>query len=167
MKVTMTYEGKSVEVEVKDEEFKKLFKKQEKKTGWEKAEEEEVFYFIDSCMQVCDDWQYNSVLSSERGYEAGNYFNSEKLADNMARAISLWLKIQRRASEICEPIDEEEIIKWIIAFCNNTIHPVYFAASEIFNTVYFDTKEHAQQIIDEFEDELTWYFTEFKNRMDA
>lgn len=32
--------------------------------------------------------------------------------------------------------------------------------------IYFDTKEHAEQVIEEFKDELIWYFTEFKSRMD-
>jgi hypothetical protein len=32
---------------------------------------------------------------------------------------------------------------------------------------HFDTREHAKQIIKEFKDELIWYFTEFKDRMDG
>lgn len=35
-----------------------------------------------------------------------------------------------------------------------------------FGHVYFDTKKHAEQVIDEFHDELIWYFTQFKSRMD-
>ncbi len=35
-----------------------------------------------------------------------------------------------------------------------------------FGQVYFDTKEHAEQVIKEFKDELIWYFTKFKSRMD-
>ena len=35
-----------------------------------------------------------------------------------------------------------------------------------YGTVFFDTKEHAEQAIKEFKDELLWYFTKFESRMD-
>lgn len=48
---------------------------------------------------------------------------------------------------------------------------VFFFAQAIyilndFGQVYFDTKECTEQVIEEFKDELIWYFTEFKSRMD-
>lgn len=48
--------------------------------------------------------------------------------------------------------------KLVIDYCISTYRHFY--------EIYFDSLQHAQQVMEEFRDELIWYFTEFKERMD-
>ena len=43
------------------------------------------------------------------------------------------------------------------------IHDVLI--TKVFGAIYFDSKETANAAIDEFHDELIWYFTEYKDSL--
>lgn len=95
--------------------------------------------------------------------------NDKTLAENMARAQKLWKSINRRSVELCEPVDVATGGKaWTILYVSDIkeIKPVDLMYYRYFGNIWFDTKEHCQQVIDEFHDDLLWYFTEFKNRAD-
>lgn len=119
-------------------------------------------------MVICQD--YGGIISS-RIYGFGDYFSSEELAKNVARAETLMRRIRRRAAEICEPINWEVLStqKWYIYFDynDNKIEISYIHHTRTPFNIYFDTDEHARQIIEEFKGELIWYFTEYKDRMDV
>ena len=168
MKVNINYKGKSVELEIPDEKLEELVKEQ-KKTGWEKPEWNEPYWFINaSGVIVREVWTDNAFDNAH--YERGNIFMNKELAENIARYTSLDLRIRRRIAEICEPVELNNINvdKWSIGFDSGemlvTCFRWSFANSSAWNC---DTKAHAEQIIEEFKDELTWYFTEFKDRMDG
>lgn len=166
MKVTVKYKNREVEVEIPDEKLEELIKGTEK-TGYERIIGD--FYIAGTGESlICND---TGDAVSGNLYQCGNYFSSEKLASNIARAETLMRRIRRRAVEICKPIDWKKfnIPKWYIYFdySSNEISALYaHSVRELFNII-FDTKEHANQIIEEFKDELVWYFTEYKERMDG
>ena len=150
--------------------LKEQLNEPEKKTGWEKPIYGQEYWFIDSEGYV---WK---CVWSENGkdvmrYNCGNCFTSEKLAANVSAYKSLDSRIRRRIAEICEPWKwrTNNSRKWFFAWNHNTNHMMIdWVESRIeYAKWYFDTREHAEQIIEEFEDELTWYFTEFKDRMDV
>lgn len=179
MKATLTYEGKTVEVEIAEEEARKIFG--EPKTGWERE-------FEGSYYSICDTGVLEN-LDDEGGrddevlYTCGNYFADEQLASDQARAISLWLRIKRWAAEHCEPVvwgpgkDGFWHYKYGISWATSVagvnaagsyeIVPGLQDSTRQFGNVYFDTEEHAKQCIEEFKGELTWYFTECHDRMDG
>lgn len=162
MKVQMTYNGKTVEVEVADEQFEKLFT--EIKTGYEKSEN---YYLINAHGEVIDPSD-NKYLEKKR-YEFANYFSDKTVAENMARAQRLWNRIHRRAVELCEPIQTTQTIQYYVISYDVTLNKVVvggWTTFRGFGAVYFDTEAHCKQVIDEFWDELLWYFTEFKDRAD-
>lgn len=69
MKVTLTHNGKSVEYEISDSEFNKLFNK----TGYER--QNEVFYAVDTSGNI-DDF-YSASVYADECYEFGNYYSDE------------------------------------------------------------------------------------------
>lgn len=72
MKVQMTYNGKTVEVEAADEQFEKLFVEEKKKTGYEREENNKFYWFMDSGLEevgvylytICFDPQDNKILQA-------------------------------------------------------------------------------------------------------
>jgi hypothetical protein len=167
VKVNVNYKGKSIELDIPDEKLEELVKER-KQTGWEKPKIHGKYYTIQDDGAVCWSNWYDDPYDNEI-YTRGSLFTSEELAKNIARYQSLDLRIRRRIAEICEPVDwNDNCYKWAIIFDHKECQPYSdFYRIINFGGYYCDTKEHAKQIIEEFKDELTWYFTEFKDRMDG
>lgn len=167
MKATLTFEGKTVEVEIAEEEARKIFG--EPKTGWERECEGSYYSICDTGnLENLDD---EGGRDDEELYTCGNYFANEQLANDQARAISLWLRIKRWAAEHCEPVDwegrsDKYSFYWDYVAKRVCVSGVLIVCRTAF-AVYFDTPDHAEQCIEEFRDELLWYFTECCDRMDG
>jgi hypothetical protein len=167
MKVQATYKGKTVEIDIPDEKLEELVKEQ-KKTGWEKPIKGEYYYCVSQSGYIHDARNNNDSLDN-RQYDSGNCFTSKELAENIARYQSLDLRIRRRIAEICKPVDwNDDCYKWAIIFDHKhcQLYSDFYKVIN-FGGYYCDTEEHAEQIIKEFKDELMWYFTEFRDRMDG
>lgn len=168
MKIKAEYKGKTVEIDIPDEKLEELVKEQ-KKTGWEKPQNDNYYWYIgsDNCVfrEVWKDGLFDNIRCDK-----GNCFTSKELADNIARYQSLDRRIRRRIAEICEPVDwnKTEQRKWTIDFIHSQKHIATYGYTSVqFGTWLCDTEAHAEQIINEFREELMWYFTEFKDRMDG
>lgn len=169
MKLTGTYNGKPVELELTEEQVKILEQEDKKKTGWERAEKYGVYYFhnaYDKCACITE-------LGCEFGdklFNWGNYFSNENLAKNIIRAQTLQRKLWRRSAELCEKINWKDSTTQKYSICYNYNIDSLCTSCTLFyrglGDVCFDTEEHAKQVMEEFKDELIWYFTEFKSRMD-
>lgn len=166
MKAQLICNGKTIEVEVADEQFEKLFA--DKKTGYDRSKKSESYWSIgyDGSITWVHDYHddYNDKV-----YKNANYFSDKTVAENMARAKRLWNKIHRRSVELCDPINIiESGVRYMISF--ETISNRLFVEKSYtyrpLGCIYFDTEEHCNQAIGEFHDELIWYFTEFKDRAD-
>lgn len=170
MKATLKLEdGREIKVEISENDVENLTKPN-KKTGWERVEPGQHYYYING----------SGLVTSEREEEDGrdnlyydnvNYFADRDLANDQARAISLWLRIKRWVAKHCEPVDCEGCsgkysFYWDYVAKQVRVSGVLFLYRTAF-AVYFDTEEHVKQCIEEFRDELTWYFTECKDRMDG
>ena len=180
MKATLTYEGKTVEVEIKEDEARKIFG--EPKTGWERVEPGQYYCYVSGGGFVAEEEEERDE-SDDLYYDNVNYFADRDLANDQARAISLWLRIKRWAAEHCEPVvwgpgkDGFWHYKYGISWATSVagvnaagsyeIVPGLQDSTRQFGNVYFDTEEHAKQCIEEFRDELLWYFTECRDRMDG
>lgn len=159
MKATLTYEGKTVEVEIAEEEARKIFG--EPKTGWERVKPSQYYCYISGGGLVAAEEEERDE-SDDLYYVNGNYFADRDLANDQARAIELWLRIKRWAAEHCKP---ERIFK--IAWSDKKIRVWRTLGSREAFGVYFDTEAHAEQCVEEFRDDLLWYFTECRDRMDG
>ena len=156
------------EIQQELDSLKAQLNEPEKKTGWEKPNIGDDYWYIraDNCV-CCDIW-HNSLIDDDR-YNSGNCFTSEKLAANVSVYKSLDSRIRRRIAEICEPVDwKNHSQKKFTIYYNHEDNRCYISAlSYMCKGLWFcDTNEHAEQIIEEFKNELIWYFTEYKDRMD-
>lgn len=168
MKATLTINGNSIDIELNTEQYEKLFPKEKKKTGYEKVEKYEQYWYVASggaTLSCCS--TVNPNFDSNL-YNSGNYYNSKIVAKNMERAKRLWNLIHRRTVELCEPVcrSKDEFFYTICFTPTDGSIRIIPDGSRYFGSIYFDTREHCQQVIDEFYDELMWYFTEFRDRAD-
>ena len=169
MKATLKLEdGREIQVELSDKDVDAIVKP--KKTGWERVEPGQHYCYING----------SGLVTSEREEEDGrdnlyydnvNYFTDRDLANYQARAISLWLRIKRWAAENCNPVDWNDVkaVKYYI-FYNNATGIIDIGAIKYYRhsfNIYFDTEHHAKKCIEKFQDDLLWYFTEYKERMNG
>lgn len=125
---------------------------------------------IDYANLIVDETAYLDFFD-EHTSSIGNYFKSEDDAKMVIKAMQLEQAIRIRRIELnngWEP-DWNDVneVKYFIFYGNNKyikndILPEYtygFNDLPIFG--YYETYEIAQQVIDEFEDDLRWYFTEY------
>lgn len=168
MKAKLLIEGKEIEVEISEEEYNKLQTKQ-KKTGYERVEVGEEFYYVAASNKVefgDDDY----VPIDDKYYDISNYYSSKEVAENNARADKLMRQLRRFAVEHREHgvnFNDVNTEKYYIYYDykNDELKKVFTFYAKTFGTILFDSEEIAQAAIDEFHDELIWYFTEYKDSL--
>lgn len=166
MKATLKLNGKEYEVEVSEEMAKDLEKPQ--KTGYERVEVNKIYYYFGG---VEYDWQHDTETFTDKElYEIANYYSDKTVAENNARADALMRKLRRFAVEHREKKfcwNDETQLKYEIYYFHKDqdikISPYQHCQS--FGGVYFDTQETAEAALEEFKDELLWYFTEYRDSL--
>ena len=174
MKVELKVNGKTVQVEMTEEQLKELgVIKERSRTGYERVKKGEMYYVIntkdDSMMNIKE---FNDE-TDEQCYNIGNYYNDKIIAENNARADRLLrcLRQWQAANDKTISISDwknEGIIKYFIAYnyrsslfeigrCSRRREP---------NIIYFTTKDKVSKAVKNFRDELEWYFTEYQQRLD-
>lgn len=169
MKAKLIIEGKEIEIEIPEEEYKKLQPSEEKKTGYERVAESDIYFYANSRGYVetgCEDY-YD--IDNEY-YESADYYSSETVAENNARADRLMRQLRRFAVEHRERgvnLNDTNTEKNYICYDyeDNELRISLMFSSRVFGAIYFDSKEATQTAIDEFHDELIWYFTEYKDSL--
>ena len=169
MKAKLIIEGKEIEIEISEEEYKKLQPPEEKKTGYERVAEDDGFYYVASKGYVeygCDTYDY----IDDEYYESANYYSSDVVAENNARADKLVRQLRRFAVEHRGHgvnLNNANTKKYYIYYDYDyyRLNVSLVSHSRNFGVIYFDSEETAQAAIDEFHDELIWYFTEYKDSL--
>lgn len=168
MKLTGTYNGKPIEVELTEEQVEVLKQAEKKKTGWERVEKGER-YFINA-IRVAQEERETGSSTDDTCYKYASYFANETLVKNILTAQFLQRKLWRRSAELCEKVNwrNPETKKYYIIYDyeDDELGVDFCIFGRGLEEIYFDTEEHAEQAIKEFKDELIWYFTKFKSRMD-
>ena len=169
MKAKLIIEGKEIEVEISEEEYKKLQPSEEKKTGYERVAEYDGFYYESSEATVEDGLEEHTKLDDEY-YESANYYSDKTVAENNARADRLMRQLRRFAVEHREcgvNFNDTDTKKFCIYYNyrDNELEPDFLFSEKAFGTICFDSEEIANAAIDEFRDELIWYFTEYKDSL--
>ena len=169
MKAKLIIKGKEIEIEISEEEYKKLQPSEEKKTGYERVAEYDGFYYESSDATVEDGLEEHTKLDDEY-YDIANYYSSKTIAENNARADKLMRQLRRFSVEhrgCGVDFNSTETKKHYIYYDyeNDKLGGGLALCSKFFGTIYFDSKETAQAAIDEFRDELIWYFTEYKDSL--
>ena len=182
MKFEIKVDGKTVQVEMTEEQLKELgafeqLKKlgliEEQRTGYERVKKGEMYYLIDT--------EYNSMLKitefndqeDEQCYNTGNYYSNKTIAENNARADRLLRQLRRWQAQHDKAISisdwkNDQIDKYCITYGygDEKLYVDHYYSIRLPNTIHFTTKEKAQEAIEVFKDELIWYFTEYVQRLD-
>ena len=169
MKAKLIIEGKEIEIEISEEEYKKIQLSEEKKTGYERVPKSSDYFYVsyndkvDATVEDCYD-------VDNECYESANYYSDKTVAENNARADKLMRQLRRFSVEHREcgvNFNNTNTKKYYIYYGYQSkefeIHDVLI--TKVFGTIYFDSKETANAAIDEFRDELIWYFTEYKDSL--
>lgn len=169
MKAKLIINDKELEVEISEEELKKLEKKPVRKTGYERVDDNQVFWY-DAGGETGSDYDMHGDGEIKQMYEVANYYSDFDVAYNNIRADKLMRQLRRFSAE-----HREEKLDW-----NDTNQDKYyiefdheehkfsidsFACFQELGTVFFDSHNTAQLAINTFRDELEWYFTEYKDSL--
>lgn len=163
MKATLIIEGKEIEIEISEEEYKKLHLLE---TGYERVLPDNGFYYATSRGHIESGIDAYDYIDNEY-YESANYYSSETVAENNIRADKLMRQLRRFAVEHRKcgaNLNDINTAKFYIYYDNELESGSVFGA-KFFGAICFDSKETAQAAIEEFHDELIWYFTEYKDSL--
>jgi len=170
MQVELKANGKTVQVEMTEEQAKILGLAEERsRTGYERVEVEETYYLVDVDDEITN-MKHNGQLDRDC-YDVGNYYSNKTIAENNARADRLlrqlrqWQALNDKSISV-EDWNNESKKKWFIIYSSEEMYAEYYYIMRLPNTIYFTTKEKAEEAIEVFKDELIWYFTEYVQRLD-
>lgn len=169
MKAKLIIEDKEIEIEISEEEYKKLQPSKEKKTGYERVPESDIYFYANSRGYVetaCED----CYDIDDEYYESANYYSDKTIAENNARADKLMRQLRRFAVEHRErevDFNSTKTAKHYIFYdcIHDELGTTFTFVARVFGVIYFDSEETAQAAIDAFRDELIWYFTEYKDSL--
>lgn len=157
--------GRVVEIELTEEQVIALSKRH---TGWELVEENKRFWMLGIDGTICN-WKKEGDKFDAKLFAKANYFSDEKLSNDVDRAQRLQRYLWRRSAELCNKTDWNKTDKQYYIDYDYTFHTLTVrncSSRRHFGQVYFDTYDHAKQIMGEYRDDLLWYFTEFETRID-
>ena len=166
MKAKLIIEDKEIEIEISEEEYKKL---QPSETGYERVPESDIYFYANTkgdAETACED----CYDVDDEYYESANYYSDKTVAENNARADKLMRQLRRFAVEHRERgvnFNSTETEKHYIYYdcIHNELKTVFTFYAKTFGTILFDSEETARAAIDEFREELIWYFTEYKDSL--
>lgn len=168
MKGTLKLEdGRELAVEI-DENALKSVEEPKKKTGYERVDYYERYYY------EADDRVGSHVDGNDEAdhgfYNSANYYSDESVARHNARADTLMRRLRRFAVEHrTKELDwnDSHENKYYIAYDHDDKQLIDRANQiyQSFGRIYFDSEETAKAAIEEFKDELIWYFTEYRNSL--
>ena len=169
MKAKLIIEGKEIEVEISEEECKKIQPPEEKETGYERVSESDIYFYANSrgYVETCTE-DYYSV--DNEYYESANYYSDKPVAENNARADKLMRQLRRFAVEHREhgvnlnDINTEKYYMYY-DYDDNELRVSFVFCTRNFGVIHFDSEETVNAAIDKFHDELIWYFTEYKDSL--
>ena len=169
MKAKLIIEGKEIEVEISEEEYKKLQSSEEKKTGYERVPESDIYFYTypSGCVETTCETCYDI---DDECYESANYYSDKTVAENNTRADKLVRQLRRFSVEHREHgvnLNNADTEKYYIYYdyVSNKFGVAFTFYARVFGVIYFDSEETANAAIDEFRDELIWYFTEYKDSL--
>lgn len=173
MQITINANGKSIRVEISEEQLKELGLVEDKpKTGYERGKNGKLYYCVEEDDYVLRYAEENAT-SDDNYYGIGNYYSDKTIAENNARADRLLRRLRQWQGTHDLAISEKDwkntlIEKYSIKY-SYTCDEIFIDKSRLLripNNIYFSSEEKVREAIEQFKDELIWYFTEYQQRLD-
>lgn len=155
------------QIEIDEADLKAMWNKE--KTRYERVGDSEIYYWVDNDGLVGSSYKQN-LPDDDFRYDTANYYSSKDIAENNARADQLMRQLRRFAVENREKEmdwNNSNQRKYFITYDNPdcVLNVASYCVIRELNVIYFDSKELAERAIEEFNDELIWYFTEYKDSL--
>lgn len=174
MQVELKVNGKTVHAEISEEQAKILGLIEDKpKTGYERREEcnNKKYYFVNTIDLVIEN--ENTVLFDQNRYDVGNYYSDKTIAENNARADRLLRRLRQWQGTHDRAISTKDwqdktLCLYSIKY-NYSLDMLYAHADSYcrgLNNIYFTSEKIVKEAIEQFKDELEWYYTEYVQRLD-
>ena len=164
---TLIINGKKYEIQMSEADVAEI-EKPRTATGYERKEEGKEYFMAG----------YNNAVGlpeqddeeDDRHYSVADYYADYNMACNIARADTLMRRLRQWQALNDKPVDwsDTDTGKYFIYYeyeagvlsvmCNWTVRHI--------GETYFSTQMKAEEAVKEFEDELIWYFTEYRQRLD-
>lgn len=172
MKVTVNgkeYECQEIKIKTDAGEIVVNSDIDKKKTGYERVNKKNEYCFVMADNNVVTAVDYYDSTDNAI-YKGANYYSSEEIAKNNARADKLMRQLRRfsvenRKNDINWTSNKECGYRIVYNHQESIIEISCSFIVENFGTIYFDSQELAKRAIREFNDELIWYFTEYKDSL--
>jgi hypothetical protein len=175
MKATISANGKTIKTEITEEQAKELGLIAKKKTGYERVEYRDEYYSVNVLGGV-DDTCDVGLITDKAAYFDGNYYSDEKIAENNAKADRLLRKLRQWQALNDEPVNKRDLMQLIFtigydykkddAGNDAGLYAYSYHRPVSFGEIHFSTRDKVKEAINVFKDELTWYFTEYQQRLD-
>lgn len=165
----ITVAGKEIEAYMKESDWEYITSSlNPKKTGYERVEQGKEYWCV--CADGYPDDKIEEMCSIDiNTYDAANYYSSEEVAENNARADKLMRQLRRFAVEHRNKrIDwDGNDYKYIIRYGHSTgqLTCGWEVKEHEVGGIYFDSEKDVYLTIETFYDELIWYFTEYKDSL--
>ena len=171
MKATLIINNKELEIEISKSELEKLQAAPKEHTGYERVSEKENNALYYACSNGGVEWVQNFYDDFATDYyNTANYYSSLSVAENNARTDQLMRQLRRFSVEHRERgvnFNNVDTQKYYIYYDyeSNELGLAITYSAKRFGTIYFDSEEAIRAAIDEFHDELIWYFIEYKDSL--
>ena len=158
----LVVEGKEFDIEILDPKLQELIAPK-KKTGYERVAENNYYWIVDPhsqvyCLTECDDFDDEDL------YESANYYESEVVAGQNARADTLMRQLRRFAVEHRKNDNPTE--RFYIYYLKSTgMLQLRRDSDNRYIGPWFDSLHAGANAIEAFKDELIWYFTEYRDSL--
>lgn len=153
-------EGKEFDIEILDPKLQELVTPK-KKTGYERLEHGITFFYQSACGGKTHGYDYHNEYA-DHYFGTANYYSSEKVAENNIRADRIMRQLRRFAVEHRTKDNPTE--RYYINYINQVGLQI-MRSNDKYIGPWFDTLHNASVAIETFRDELTWYFTEYKDSL--
>lgn len=172
MKVTINgkeYECQEIKIKTEAGEIVVNGDIDKKKTGYERVDKNDRYYFAIDGDDIITSIDCHGTIDNANYYNA-NYYSSEEIAKNNARADRLMRQLRRFSVE-----NRVTDIEWVRG--SNPKYFIYYDYSKElleveksyylhpFGSICFDSIDSTERAIREFNNELIWYFTEYKDSL--
>lgn len=169
MKAKLTIGNKEIEVEISEEEVKRLGEvdKKPNQTGYEKGYWNDGFWYVDECGEICNTTDNCDLIGPDE-YNAANYYSDKTVAENNARADTLMRKLRRLVVEHRQKAIDYKNNSWYelcYDYYDPSIKVISVSYQKYFGAICFDSQKTAELAIEYYKDELIWYFTEYKDSL--
>lgn len=136
-------------------------------TGWEKPKTGDCCYYIDAlCRVQTIETNTDTQNQVDLLYSAANCYTSEKLVNDVARECKLLRELRRFAAENKKKsIDFNQTGGYTITYnyIDKCLECGITGGWMAVGDILFDSEESTRAAINEYAEELIWYFTEMKD----